>query len=176
MTFVKADKGTTNNKNDKCMTPPDVAKALIALLPIKDTDWVLDPFRGKGAFFDNFPFNSRDWCEIDDDKDFFDYYDDLDWIISNPPYSIFDAVLDHSFEIANNVAYLVPLSKIFSSMGRIRKWQAYGNIKAIWILSASKCGFPFGFPAAFVWWQKDYKGETKITTLDKGGDNDSPAN
>lgn len=175
MTFVKADKGTTNNKNDKCMTPSKVARGLIQLLPLYEDAYIkiLDPFRGNGAFFYNFPEHSdMEWCEIDNGRDFFDYNKQVDWIISNPPYSIFDAVLDHSFEIAKNVAYLVPLSKIFSSMGRIRKWQAYGNIKAIWILSASKCGFPFGFPAAFVWWEKGYKGETKITTLDKGGDNE----
>ncbi len=172
MTFVKADKGTTNNKNDKCMTPPDVAEQLCNLLPVGALDSCLDGFMGDGAFYKCLPSLVVDWCEIDKGRDFFEYNKQVDWIISNPPYSIFDAVLDHSFEIANNVAYLVPLSKIFSSMSRIRKWQAYGNIKAIWVLSASRCGFPFGFPAAFVWWQKGYKGETKITTLDKGGDNE----
>ena len=172
MTFVKADKGTTNNKNDKCMTPHKIAERLCNLLPVGMLDSCLDPFCGDGAFIDSFTSLDNDWCEIDLGRDFFKYHRKVDWIISNPPYSIFDAVLDHSFEIADNVAYLVPLSKIFSSMGRIRKWQAYGNIKAIWILSASKCGFPFGFPAAFVWWQKGYKDETKITTLDKGGDNE----
>lgn len=167
MTFVKADKGTTNNKNDKCMTPPDVAEQLCDLLPVGALDSCLDGFMGDGAFYKHLPSLVVDWCEIDKGRDFFDYNKQVDWIISNPPYSIFDAVLDHSFEIANNVAYLVPLSKIFSSMGRIRKWQAYGNIKNIWILSASKCGFPFGFPAAFVWWKKGYTGETKIITLEQ---------
>lgn len=161
--FVKADKGTTNNRNDKCFTPTDVAKHLIAMLPISKEDTLLDPFRGCGAFFDNFPdCKSKNWCEIDDGINFFDYQTKHDWIISNPPYSIFDAVLDHSFKLANNVVYLVPLSKIFSSMGRIRKWSAYGNIKKIVILSAGKCGFPFGFPAAFVWWEKGYRGKTEI--------------
>ena len=165
MTFVKADKGTTNNKNDKCMTPHLLARKLIRLLPLYDSAFIkiLDPFRGTGAFFNNFPeYTDKRWCEIDNGRDFFDCTDKVDWIISNPPYSIFDAVLDHSFDIADNVVYLVPLSKIFSSMARIRKWQNYGNIKNIWILSASKCGFPFGFPAAFVWWQKDYTGDTHI--------------
>lgn len=167
MTFVKADKGTTNNKNDKCMTPPKIAEELCMLLPVDALDSCLDAFRGDGAFYRFLPSLVTDWCEIDDGRDFFDYNKHADWIISNPPYSIFDAVLYHSFKIANNVAYLVPLSKVFSSMGRIRKWQAYGNIKAIWILSASKCGFPFGFPAAFVWWKKGYTGETKIITLEQ---------
>ena len=163
--FVKADKGTKSNNNDKCMTPNHIAKQLIDLLPICNCDSILDPFLGEGAFYDNFPLNQKKWCEIDKGYDFFNEYNKWDWIISNPPYSIFDSVLDHSFEYANNVCYLVPLSKVFSSMGRIRKWQQYGNIKCIWILSASRCGFPFGFPAAFVWWKKGYKGDTQIITL-----------
>lgn len=165
MTFVKADKGTTNNKNDKCMTPVKIAKQLCDLLPVGASDNCLDGFAGQDAFYNSFSSTVKDWCEIDRGRDFFDYNKKVDWIISNPPYSILDAVLDHSFEIANNVVYLVPLSKIFSSMGRIRKWQAYGNIKKIWMLSASRCGFPFGFPAAFVWWEKDYDGATEIVEL-----------
>lgn len=165
MTFVKANKGTCSRNNDKCMTPPEIARKLINLLPVDALGSVLDPFLGDGAFWANIPSLDVDWCEIDRGIDFFDYIRHVDWIISNPPYSIFDAVLDHSFELADNVAYLVPLSKIFSSMGRIRKWKKYGNIKNIWIMSASKCGFPFGFPAAFVWWEKDYKGQTEISLI-----------
>lgn len=168
MTFVKADKGTRSRDNDKCMTPPAIAKRLVELLPIPEQATLLDPFRGQGAFFDNFPMGGvRNYCEIDEGIDFFNEHGKYDWIISNPPYSIFDAVLDHSFELADNVCYLVPLSKVFSSMGRIRKQKAYGNIKEMWVLSASSCGFPFGFPAAFVWWQKGYDGDTKIELLER---------
>lgn len=163
--IVKNDKGTTNNKNDKCMTPKNIAEKLVQLLPIEPCDLCLDPFAGTGVFYNAFPSYRKDWCEIDRGRDFFDYQESTCCIISNPPYSILDAVLDHSFELAYNVVYLVPLSKIFSSMQRIRKCQKYGNIKKIWILSASKCGFPFGFPAAFVWWQKDYRGKTDIVEL-----------
>ena len=110
----------------------------------------------------NYQTVKKDWCEIDKGRDFFDYTDKVDWIISNPPYSILDEVLEHSFEIADNIVYLVPLSKIFTSLGRIRKILNYGNIREIHILSASKCGFPFGFPACVIWLQKGYYGDTKI--------------
>lgn len=126
MTFVKADKGTTNNKNDKCMTPHLLARKLIRLLPLYDSAFIkiLDPFRGTGAFFNNFPeYTDKRWCEIDNGRDFFDCTDKVDWIISNPPYSIFDAVLDHSFDIADNVVYLVPCPR-FSVL-----WLEYANGK-----------------------------------------------
>lgn len=97
MTFVKADKGTRSRNNDKCMTPPHVAQQLIDLLPIELHARILDPFKGNGAFYDWLP--TKEWCEIDEGRDFFDYNKPVDWIVSNPPYSIFDAVLDHSFDI-----------------------------------------------------------------------------
>lgn len=164
MSFVKANKGKNGTKNDKCMTPKNIAELCVKLLPIKEQDKVIEGFRGEGAFYDAIikKTNNCDWAEIDEGRCFFDVNKHYDWCISNPPYSIFDAVLEHSFNISKNVCYLVPLSKIFSSMGRIRKQLKFGNIKMIAIISASKCGFPFGFPASFVWWEKDYKGETKI--------------
>lgn len=154
---------TGNDKNDKCYTPFPIAKKIINLFPLYGK--VLDPFKGKGAFYEQIDIEDKDWCEIDEGRDFFDYTDKVDWIISNPPYSILDEVLEHSFEIADNVVYLVPLSKIFTSLKRIRGILNYGNIKEIYILSAGKCGFPFGFPACAVWFQMGYKGDTKIKEL-----------
>ena len=152
---------TGNEKNDKCYTPFPIAKKIIDLFPLYGK--VLDPFKGGGAFYEQYPdFIDKDWCEIDDGRDFFDYTEKVDWIVSNPPYSILDEVLEHSFEIADNVVYLVPLSKIFTSLRRIRGILAYGNIKEIHILSAGKCGFPFGFPACAIWFQRGYGGLTLI--------------
>lgn len=152
---------TGNKPNDKIYTPRPIAKAIIELFDLKGK--VLDGFMGSGAFYDQLPNNvEKDWCEIDKGRDFFDYNKKVDWIISNPPYSILDEVLEHSFEIADNVVYLVPLSKIVTSLGRIRKILNYGNIKEIHIISASKCGFPFGFPACAIWLQKGYEGDTII--------------
>lgn len=155
---------TGNKTNDKISTPGNIAKHIIGLFPLSGK--VLDPFKGTGAFYDNLPETvSKDWCEIDDGRDFFDYTDSVDWIISNPPYSIFDEVLEHSFAISNNIVYLVPLSKLFTSMRRIRDIFNYGDIREIHIISASRCGFPFGFPACAVWFQKGYSGLTRIKEI-----------
>lgn len=155
---------TGNDKNDKIFTPLNVAKQIIDLFDLKGK--VLDAFMGNGAFYNQYPENvEKDWCEIDKGRDFFEYNDKVDWIVTNPPYSIFDEVLKHSFEIADNIVYLVPLSKVFSSMGRIRKILDFGNIKEIYILSASKCGFPFGFPCCAVHFEKGFKGKTLIEEL-----------
>ena len=152
---------TGNKPNDNIMTPIEISKMIIDMFNI--TGIVLDPFKGEGSFYNQFPKNCiKDWCEIKEGIDFFKYNKKVDWIISNPPYSILDDILEHSFEIADNIVYLVPLSKIVSSMGRIRKISNYGGVPYIYILSASKCKFPFGFPACVVYFKKNYKGKTKI--------------
>ena len=155
---------TGNKANDKIYTPLPIAKKIIDLFPLYGK--VLDPFRGAGAFYEQYPDSvEKDWCEIDEGRDFFDYDKKVDWIITNPPYSIFDEVLEHSFEIADNIVYLVPLSKVVTSLKRIRNILKYGDIKEIHIISASKCGFPFGFPACAIWMQRGYKGNTKIKEI-----------
>ena len=150
---------TGNKPNDDVQTPREIARKIIDMFEI--TGKVLEPFRGGGSFYDQLSGN-KDWCEIKDGRDFFDYHERVDWIITNPPYSVFDEVLNHSFEIADNIVFLVPLSKIVSSFRRIRGISEYGGVPYMYILSASKCGFPFGFPACAIYMKRDYKGETKI--------------
>ena len=161
----KANKGKIGSTHDKVMTPPEIAKQIINWLPINKGDTLLDPCKGKGAFFDNFPKGtSWSYCEIDEGLDFFEWPDNnkVDWIITNPPYSIFDAFLEKSFKVADNVCFLCPLPKAISSMGRIRQYAAYGGVPKMWIMSASKCGFPFGFPAAAIWFKRGFRGNTRI--------------
>ena len=75
--------------NDVLYTPLPIAIKLINMIGIKETDKVLDPSRGKGIFYDNLPPCIKDWCEITDGKDFFEYNEEVDIIISNPPFSIY---------------------------------------------------------------------------------------
>lgn len=159
MAFVKGKNG--NTKTDKVYTPTTIAKLIID--KFQPTGKILDAFKGNGAFYDNYPEElEKDWCEIDEGKDFFEYKEHVDWIITNPPYSIYDEVMEHSFEIADNIVYLVPLSKVVSSLGRIKKIFEYGGVPYIYIIGASRCGFPFGFPACAIHMKRGYKGATAI--------------
>lgn len=150
------------NPNDDIMTPRHIAKRIIDELPINTFDALLDPFKGDGAFYDQFPITlHRYWCEIKEGKDFFDFKTPVEWIISNPPYSKFTDVMQHSYKIADNIVYLIPLNKIVSSWGRVLDLEKFGGIKKIWIFPAGKANFPFGFPACAVWIKKGYKGPIK---------------
>jgi hypothetical protein len=152
------------NPNDAVFTPAPLAKAIIA--HYKPTGVCLDPCRGRGAFYDYMPPNS-DWCEIVDGRNFYDYMRKVDWIISNPPYSDYDKWLAHSFEVADNIVYLTPFSKVFKSCGTINSVLRFGGFKEIlYIGGGHKCGFPFGFPCAAIHMVRGYSGETKICALD----------
>ena len=153
--------------NDMVMTPRHIAKQMIDFYT-EEYDMsecvLLDPCRGTGAFYDQYPdYCRKDWCEITEGRDFFDWPYKVDWIITNPPYSIFPEFLEKCFEVADNVALLIPLAKLVSSLKRIKMVMDYGSIVSIRIIGASKCGFPFGFPAAAVHMKRQWgKGTTRI--------------
>jgi len=152
------------NPNDVVFTPDAVARQVIDMFPISGK--VLEPCKGEGAFLKYLPPDTE-WCEITENRDFFSHNKKVDWIVTNPPYSDFNRFLTHSFELAENVVFLVPLAKIFKSMGTLNEIRKYGGIRKMWLISASKCGFPFGFPAAAVHFQRNYKGPAEIIFADE---------
>jgi len=158
-----ADANPDLKPNDVILTPRNIAKQMIGLYGIEPHHSILDPCRGEGAFFDQYPVgNPKMWCEITEGRDFFDFDSDVDWIITNPPYSIFPQFLEKCFEVAHNVCLLIPLAKLVSSLKRIIMVFDYGGIVSVRIIGASRCGFPFGFPAAAIHMKRDYTGQTLV--------------
>ena len=88
--------------NDVFITPLEVAKQQIQLHNINDNDLWLDPCRNnkEGSYFNNFPQNVRkDWCEILEGKDFFEYDENIDIICGNPPYSVIDKWIKKTLQL-----------------------------------------------------------------------------
>ena len=88
--------------NDVFITPLEVAKQQIQLHNINDNDLWLDPCRNnkEGSYFNNFPQNvKKDWCEILEGKDFFEYDRDIDIICGNPPYSVMDKWIKKTLQL-----------------------------------------------------------------------------
>lgn len=98
------------NPTDIVYTPDYVAKNIIETL--RPTGLCLDPCKGDGAFYKYMP-DKAEYCEIREGKDFFDYNKKVNWVIGNPPYSIFEEFLRKSFEISDNVSFLIPTNKVF---------------------------------------------------------------
>ena len=154
-------------ESDLVMTPFSLAKAIIDYLPIQDT--VLDPCRGEGAFFAQFDGGAiPDYCEITEGLDFFDYTKKVEWIVSNPPWSIYRNFCKHSYKIANNIAYLITINHDIALKARLNDMEAAGfGIKEIILVDAPKTNWPqMGFQLGICWKQRGYKGNTKWSRLD----------
>lgn len=152
---------TVVDLKDIVFTPDYVAKNIIDEL--SPAGKCLDPCKGDGAFLKYLPFGS-DYCEIRERKDFFNYNKKVDWVIGNPPYSIFEDFLKKAFEISENVSYLVPTNKVFQRQLIMNLINKYGGIKNIIIYGGGQIiDFPFGFSVGNFHFKKGYKGETKIT-------------
>ena len=85
--------------NDKIYTPLQVAKKMIEICKIQPEDKVLDPSKGGGVFYDNFPECIKSYCEIEENKDFFDYNEEVDIIVGNPPYSLWSKWINKTISL-----------------------------------------------------------------------------
>ena len=94
--------------NDIFITPRQLAKIHIDLIPVNPNDIWYDPFKNNGSYFDQFPTNLKLWSEILDGKDFFKFNKQVDIICSNPPYSMIDDVLKKSIALKPRIiSYLI---------------------------------------------------------------------
>lgn len=161
---TKPNKTGKATEADKVYTKIDTAKWIINYF--NPFGVILDPSAGKNSFYDNFNTESKLRCEIDDGIDFFDFNDDVDWIITNPPYSIYDLFLKKCFEVANHVVLFVPIAKAFKSNKVQLMVENFGGLKEIvYMGGGSKHGFNFGFPVGCLYYQRNYKGDCKITNI-----------
>lgn len=105
---------------DLVMTPPELAAAVIGHFADRMAGSVLDPARGQGAFHDGFPAHlDRHWCEIGEGRDFFDWHQPVDWVMTNPPWSRLREFTRHAMRIAPNIVWLAPLTNL-TTKARLR--------------------------------------------------------
>lgn len=150
--------------NDVVMTPPELAKTIIN--HFNPTGFVLDPCRGSGAFYENYPTENKDFCEISEGLDFFNYTKKVDWIISNFPWSQMRNFLNHSMDISDNVVSLALVNSIFM-VARLKdiKEKNFG-IKEILLLKTPPKPWPqAGLQLGAIHLQKNYKGDIKLSNF-----------
>ena len=82
--------------NDEFYTPRDLAEYLFSLVPTRDSDIIMDNAYGTGRFY----FRGLK------SKDFLKDNREVDWYITNPPYSLLDEWLEKSCEAKKGFAYL----------------------------------------------------------------------
>lgn len=141
---------------DRVMTPRNVAQKMVDEFQPRGV--CLEPCRGTGSIYTLLP-PGRKWCEITEGRDFFDFKGRVDWILTNPPYSIYDAFLAKCFEVADNVVFLCPVAKALKSLKIERMVDAYGGLTKIHLLGGGRSfGFGFGFPVGFLHYRRGYSG------------------
>jgi hypothetical protein len=150
----------TQNKKDVVMTPTSMVTAIVR--HFKPSGRILDPCAGRGAFANQMPGCST--CEIQNGSDFFEWREPVDWIVSNPPYSIFYEWMCHSFEVADDIVYLIPLHKIFSGSKYLDRIFEFGGVKEVMSFGSARImeGFPVGFAIGAVHFKRNYRGQTLI--------------
>jgi hypothetical protein len=159
----------TNTKREDCvMTPQYLANALIK--HFKPSGIVLEPCMGEGSFIRGLEGYGQNvsilWCEITRGKDFFDFKDKVNWIITNPPYSKMRKFIQHSMEVSDNIVFLTTINHLWLK-ARIRDIQKAGfGIKEIVIFDTPKEFPQSGFQIGSFHLKKDYVGDIKFKILD----------
>jgi hypothetical protein len=154
------------NKNggDKILTPDWCADDMVR--HFNPTGRILEPCKGNGVFLKYLPKNTR-WCEIDEGIDFFDWHEPVDWIITNPPFSLVRKFRAHAQEVSRNVVFLLPAWKAFTAYGSASSAAKSARMCEIrWYGTGSKLGFPMGNGIAAIHWSRGYSGPIAETFYD----------
>ena len=152
-------------KQDAIMTPIETSKQIINHFSNQINGLCLDPCKGEGSFYDNLP-SPKLWAEINLGIDFLEWEKPVEWIITNPPYSIYDLFLSKCFEVSENVVLLIPLQKLWKSKTNENMVNEYGGIKEIvYMGTGNRHGFPVGFPVGAVHFQKGYSGNIPYSRI-----------
>ena len=148
---------TKQRFGDRVMTPRWAAQDMVDFF--QPSGKVLEPFAGEGVFLSLCPH--WEWCELEHGRDFFDWTDPVDWIITNPPYSKLRPVWSHAATVAQNIVFLIPLRNFFSGYGFVKDAFQYGGIVRIRLYgTGGKLGFPMGNAVGAIHWERGYSGTT----------------
>ena len=111
--------------NDVFITPLELAKKHIEMIDYEEDDLWLDPCKNSGSYYNQFPTDKKDFCEILDDKDFFQYEGKPQIICDNPPYSMLDKWHDKVISLTPRV-YSSLIGVYSLTPARIQKFQEAG--------------------------------------------------
>ena len=127
--------------NDIFITPVELAEKHINLIPCTEDDLWLDPCKNNGSYYNQFPTQNKEYCEILENKDFFEYQGSPDIIIQNPPYSLLDSWIKKNIELNPRViSFLIGIGNLttrriewlenagygITKMKMLKVWKWYG--------------------------------------------------
>lgn len=150
---------------DIVYTPRTLAQAVISHFPLSGV--VLDPCRGDGAFFDQFPDHTDvRWCEIVEGRDFLKWQVPVDWIVTNPTWSRFREFLVHGMKISENIVFLAAFNHYGTKARQadIRR-QGFG-MRSVLFVPTPKSFPQSGLQLCAVWLERGWTGSCAMEELD----------
>ena len=163
---------TNTPEKDRVMTPPALARAICAHFARHMGGLILDPARGSGAFHDHFPPHlARDWCEIEDGRDFLTWQHRADWIVTNPPWSRLGDFLARALTLADNIVFVAPLPNL-TTKARLRMMQQAGfGIAELLQFDTPREWPQSGFQLVAAWIRRGHAGDCRFTRLETSASN-----
>jgi hypothetical protein len=141
---------------DIVYTPDWVARDMVEFF--KPSGRILEPCAGDGVFLKYLP-DGTEWCEIERGRDFFAWTEPVDWVFGNPPYKILNKWMQHSYSLALNIVYIIPMNSPWNSMGRLREIATYGGMVHTRAYgNGSLFGKDYGFACGAIHFQREYIG------------------
>lgn len=160
---------TPSGGNDVVYTPDDLALKVVRHFKKQINGVVFEPCSGGGAFVRALRKIGIEPIEGDISKglDFFDYTKKVDWIITNPPWSKARDFARHSYELADNIVFLITIIHFTALRARLKDMeQANFMIREIALVDTPPYPWPqSGFQLGAVHLQRNWSGETKFTFL-----------
>ncbi|NJK92876.1 MAG: hypothetical protein HC904_14275 [Blastochloris sp.] len=147
--------------DDVVQTPVEMAGRLVRHFQPKGR--ILEPCRGEGHFLQFMP--EAEWCEIKEGRDFLEWDQPVDWIVTNPPWSKIRVFLQHGMRWSDNIVFLLTINHIWTK-ARLRDMQTAGfGLKEICLLEMPESFPQSGFQLGAVHVQRGWSGDIRLTDL-----------
>lgn len=146
--------------DDVVQTPPALARLLVHHFKPRGT--VLEPCRGDGNIHRLLPKGSP-WCEIKEGRDFYQWNERVDWILTNPPWSEIRNFLRHGMRVADHIVFLMTINHIWTK-ARLRDLDESGfGLKEIALLDMPASFPQSGFQLGAVYVRRKWRGKVTLT-------------
>lgn len=105
------------------------------------------------------------WTEIKAGRNFFDWTERVDWIVTNPPWSQIRPFLQHAMRVADNVVFLLTINHVWTK-ARLRDVRAANfGIREIVLVDMPRTFPQSGFQLGAVHFRRGWKRGIKLTDL-----------
>lgn len=161
---MKSQPTPAYQSDDRVMTPPSLAQELVDAL--QPSGSILEPCAGSMAFVKALEgYGHVSWCELDEGRDFFSWTTPVDWIVTNPPWSVFRRVLEHSLTLASHVALMATVNHWWTRR-RVSAIHGAGfGFQRLLLFERPETFRPTGFQLGMMLVSRGYRGPLKIERL-----------